>query len=156
MSKAILRYKALRPEELEHYNHIANENKVANAAALRAWIESHSPEEIRKANKARVHLKRLGVKGFRNKLQDGRQVKRSIGCYGIFVKERFGSGDFMHIKFPDATKLIAAEWKTLSDAEKERYHAIAKLDRTRYTQEKKTVYNLDTKSSIAPQAAAAV
>ena len=121
-----------------------------------------------------MHLKRLGVKGFRNKLQDGRQVKRSIGCYGIFVKERFGSGDFMHIKFPDATKLIAAEWKTLSDAEKEvrstiqtrillaylscsqRYHAIAKLDRTRYTQEKKTVYNLDTKSSIAPQAAAAV
>jgi hypothetical protein len=48
---------------------------------------------------------------------DDRQVKRS-SPFSIFVKSRFASGDFHNMKVTECIKLIAAEWKALSAAEK--------------------------------------
>ena len=90
-------------------------------------MHSHSPETIRIANSARARIKKLRNKdklGPRSKslpylpIADDRAPKRAAGAYIIFVKERFATGDFKGISNVEAVKLIASEWKQLSDAEK--------------------------------------
>lgn len=133
---ASVRYKAITPEQLEvlkkssyadiaytwtnisqHYNHIANQNKSANEAAHKKWIESHTPLEIAEANLARSQLrnkynKRIPV------LRDERLVSGRLNPYIIFTKERMTNEDFKNIPCPDRARLIGKEWKNLSEAEK--------------------------------------
>lgn len=126
-------YKKLTPERLEvrlldtkdpfsptntrkHYNHIANQNKAANATAYRKWIESHTPTIIHEANLARQHLKRLGVSV--SQLQDHRQVKGLRNSYSFFLQQRMQSGDFRGLKTVEGAKLVGREWKGLSAGEK--------------------------------------
>lgn len=137
-------YKQLTPEQLEHYNHIANQARAANATAYRQWIESHTPTIIHDANLARQHLKRLGVKAV--PLQDHRQVKGLSNPYSYFYKERMQSGDFRGLKVAEAAKLIGREWKGLSASEKKPFEDSGSQDLARYTQERKTVLNKDVRS----------
>lgn len=102
----------------QHYNHIANQNKAANVIQYRQWIESHTPEVIRKANSARRLLKRRG-QGRWTLLQDDRTVKSFRNGYIYFCSERRASGDFTGIRLVDSTKRMAQEWKELSDEEKQ-------------------------------------
>ena len=74
---------------------------------------------IRKANNARLLLKRRGVHGRWLKLQDDRQVKGTMTAYLFFFVDRRASGDFAHISVQEATKRIAQEWKDLSTEEKQ-------------------------------------
>lgn len=100
----------------KHYNHLANQNKAANATAYRQWIESHTPTIIHEANLARQHLRRLG--GRVSQLQDHRQVKGLRGPFTWFHQERRQSGDLRGLKVGEAAKLTAREWKALSASEK--------------------------------------
>ena len=100
----------------KNYNHLANQNKIANATAYREWIESHSPTIIHEANLARRHLQRLGAKA--KPLQDQRQVRRIRTSYTLFSQSRMKTGDFRGLKIPEAAKLIAREWKGLEASEK--------------------------------------
>ncbi|MCJ1459933.1 hypothetical protein MMC28_010312 [Mycoblastus sanguinarius] len=136
------KFKELTPERLEHYNHIANQNKAAKAAAYRQWIESHTPIVIYAANLARAALKKRGVKGFL-KLQDDRLVRGRANIYAYFLKERFDSGDFRGLKLPEAARLVAREWKALSASEKKPFEDLSAKDGVRYFQELKTVYDKD-------------
>ncbi|MCJ1223602.1 hypothetical protein MMC12_000245 [Toensbergia leucococca] len=140
--EAAAEYRDLSVELREHYNHIANQNKLLNQAAYREWIRSYTPNQIRLANIARLSLKRKGAKPAR-KLQDDRQVKQNVPANFYFMKERRESGDFVGISITDTTRRLAIEWKELSGAEKEKYLDLAALDMARYVEEKKMVYNID-------------
>ena len=100
----------------KHYNHLANQNKIANATAYRQWIESHPPAVIREANLARRHLKKLG--GNAKQLQDQRQVRFKRTSYTYFYQQRLKSGDFRGLKMTEAAKLVGREWKGLQASEK--------------------------------------
>lgn len=134
-------YKQLTPEQLEYYNHLANQNKAANDTAYRQWVESHTPAVIHGANLARLHLRRLGDSA--PQLQDHRQVKGLRVSYNFFYKERMLSGDLRGLKVGEAGKLIGREWKAFSASEKKPFEDLAAQDLARYTQERKTVLNKD-------------
>ncbi|MCJ1287124.1 hypothetical protein MMC26_006472 [Xylographa opegraphella] len=150
--EAAEKFKNLIPEELEHYNHIAHLNKAASRDAYEAWIQSLTPEKIRKANIARNALTRLGVKGFSRRLKDERQVKRPVPAHVFFLKERFNSGDMHGMALPDAARLIMKEWRELGDSDKQKYYETQGQSRARYAQEVKDIYKRDIDLSAATPA----
>ena len=112
---------------------IGKANYVANKEALKIWVESHTEEEIRKANAARRALKRLAEKplpegrkqGYVSKnksfstIKDVRAPKKQDNAYITYVRERFASGDMADTKGPAAMKTIGEAWKKLSAEEKQ-------------------------------------
>ncbi|KAF1911909.1 hypothetical protein BDU57DRAFT_524011 [Ampelomyces quisqualis] len=143
LTAASLAYKALTPAEREHYNHVANERTVAKRAEYKAWIESHTPEQIRLANNARTQLRfklsGLGKTGYSvhtARLVDERQPKRPANAYAIFVSERFATGDFKGIEIGPAGKIIGEEWKALSASEKKKYDDTFAAKFSEYKREK--------------------
>ncbi|KAI9761395.1 MAG: pre-mRNA processing RNA-helicase [Chaenotheca gracillima] len=144
--EAKVKYDSLSSQELEHYNGIASQNKVANAARYKEWLKSFSPDQIRIANNARLLLKRRGAAKTYRPLKDDRLVKGATSSYLQYSIERRRSGDFQGLKISDASKRIGAEWKSMSAAEKEKYQELAQADRLRFNQEYKTVYSHDTPS----------
>ncbi|RDW88839.1 hypothetical protein BP6252_00871 [Coleophoma cylindrospora] len=149
MAEAAKKWKSLSPSEIEHYNHQANENRATNEAALKKWIESYTPDQIREANNARRLLKDKVKSVGKNLLDDVRAPKRPRSAMMLFTRQRWASGDFKGVKVPDASKLIMEEWRELSSAEKEALEREAQADLERYAQEIKTVYNRDVKSKVA-------
>ncbi|KAL9098776.1 MAG: hypothetical protein Q9163_005625 [Psora crenata] len=154
MKEAAARFNTLEPEQLEHYNHLANQNKAANEKAYRQFIESHTALEIYKANLARAALRRLSraKAGARHRsskwgpLRDERQVKNPKTSYILWCEERHKSGDLNGMTTATRGSLLGREWKSLTAAEKKPYEDAAAADRERYRQERKTVLGLDVKS----------
>ncbi|KAL8715247.1 MAG: hypothetical protein Q9220_001205 [cf. Caloplaca sp. 1 TL-2023] len=145
-------YKSLTPEQREHYNHLANQNKTNNATQYREWILTHSPTIINEANNARVRLRRLTKTQKWPKLQDERLVKGMKSAYNLFYVERYRSGDFAGMKIAEAAKLVGNEWRGLSASEKKPYTQLAAEDSARYDQEVKAVYDRDVKHKAAQAA----
>ena len=118
------KYRSLSPAELEHYNHIANQNREANQAAYVKWVESHTPAQILAANHARQQLATQARKATNSKrhgfhyIKDDRLVTRPRNAYSYFLQERHSTGDYKGMTVVEAAKLIAREWKGLSDAQK--------------------------------------
>jgi hypothetical protein len=111
-------------------------NKAENEAAYKRWVDSHTPDQIRLANTARLALKRKGKKtptgGKRSgrglsPIKDERQVKRPDSGYLKFSADRRASGDFKHITLPESTKLITQEWKELDAGDKKVCLLISRL-----------------------------
>jgi len=142
---AAAKYKGLSSAELESYNHIANQNKTANEIALKQWIESHTPEQIRIANNARSQLKTKDPRGTWVHIQDDRQPKQPRQALNFFTKERHASGDLKGISLSETGRLLAREWNALSASDRKAYEDLAAADRHRYTQEFKTVFHRDPK-----------
>jgi hypothetical protein len=132
---ASAKYKGLGPAELEvnrsilssyftsltivqSYNHIANQNKAANEVALKQWIESHTPEQIRLANNARRQLKTKDPRHYWPQIQDHRQPKHPRAALNFFLKERFASGDLKGISMSENGRLVAKEFAALSPSER--------------------------------------
>lgn len=114
---------------MKHYNHLANAKKVESQAEYKKWVESHSADEIQRANNARASLRRKLEKelpkGKRSKwlpIHDERAVKRPLNRYAQFSTNRHASGDFKNISLAERGRLIAQEWKALSDQEKQVRH----------------------------------
>ncbi|KAL8884337.1 MAG: hypothetical protein Q9215_007588 [Flavoplaca cf. flavocitrina] len=143
-------YRSFTNEQREHYNHIANQNKASYDTKYREWILSHSPLKILEANNARAALKKRS-KGQRSwpKLHDERLVTRQRGPYIKFSIQRHRSGDFAGIPLGEAGKLIAAEWRELSEDEKKPFFQEAEQDMARYEQEVKAVYDRAVKHEKA-------
>jgi hypothetical protein len=112
--------------DTKHYNHLANEQNVVRLAEYKAWVRSHTPEQIEAANRARSQLRtklKDKTKGGKvphhtAKIADDRQVKPAVNSYALFFKERFSTGDMKGINVGEAAKIISAEWKALSAGEK--------------------------------------
>ena len=97
----------------------ANENKLANDAAYKAWVESHSPIETDAANRARQRLRKISVAHKRKgDIKDERLPKRSLTAFTQYSQSRWQSGDFTGEPFQGVAKSIAQEWKSLTPAEK--------------------------------------
>ncbi|KAI7337500.1 hypothetical protein KC354_g17620 [Hortaea werneckii] len=148
------------PAEVEHYNHLAHTHREAKQAEYKRWVESHSVEEIRIANLARATLRRKSQleKGHRTKwpaIQDERHVKRPMTAYFHFLTNRQASGDFQNIAIIERTKLIAQEWKALSEGEKAKYKALQETEMQRYHDEYQTVYGHSPPQQQQQQTAAA-
>ena len=106
---------------VQHYNHLGHQATEAAQAEYKRWVESHTPEEIQLANRARHQLRRkLNLKGTRKYVQikDERAVKRPASSYLQFSINRQASGDFRNIPVSQRAKLIGQEWKALSESEK--------------------------------------
>ena len=120
---------------IKHYNHLAHELTATRRAEFRAWVHSHTPQEIHAANNARHHLRKLMQGTMKKKhpahtakIDDDRQPKGVTNAYARFVKERHATGDYKNIKITEASKLAAEEWKALGAAEKKvRYLCIPSL-----------------------------
>lgn len=142
--EAASKYRSLSPQELEEYNHVANQNKVANTIALKQWTEAHTPEEIRRANNARLQLKRKTGKprGY-TPLKDDRIPKAVTQPYFMFAADRWASGDFKGVKVTDSGTIIRKEFNALSDIERKVYEDRAAADKQRYIEEFKTVFHRD-------------
>ncbi|WPG99144.1 Hypothetical protein R9X50_00195500 [Acrodontium crateriforme] len=138
-------WKNLSPADIEHYNHTARTAREASQAEYKRWVDSHTPAEIFAANRARASL-RLKTKGTKTSarkwapIKDERQVKQSVSSYVLFSTDRHSSGDFVNIKITDRSKLIAEEWKALSESEKSKYNRLAAQDKERYTEEYTATY----------------
>lgn len=110
---------------LQHYNHLAHTAKEAAQAEHKRWVESHTPEQIRTANVARLFLKRKAKAASSKKtnyawpaIRDERAAKRPLNAYAQFTANRRASGDLKNISLGDAAKLISKEWNALSESEK--------------------------------------
>lgn len=103
---------------MQSLNHIVVQNKAANEIAYKTWIESHSPDQIRKANNARIALRTVS-KGKWPKLHDPRLPKRPSNARVFFLKDRFDSGDFAGIKIEDVQTIITKEWNALKPSEQQ-------------------------------------
>jgi hypothetical protein len=139
------RFKNLSSAEREHYNHLANERNATEKAGYKAWIESHTPDQIRIANNARRALRKklAATRKFTpphlQPIRDERIPKQPANPRFLFLKDRVGSGDFKGIHMIEAAKLIAEEYKALSAAEKQKYVDQYAADKEAYEAERKSV-----------------
>ena len=109
---------------IQHYNHLAHTAAESANAEYKRWVESHTPEEIQVANRARMGLRHKqppkAGRG-RNKwtaIQDERAIKRPLSAFLQFSVNRNASGDFRNIPVGERAKLIGKEWQALSESEK--------------------------------------
>ena len=93
-------------------------HKAENETLLRNWVNSHTPEQIRLANNARVLLKKMTGRSYGNQLQDDRIPKRVRSEMALFAQDRWASGDLKGVKVTDAAKLLRREFLELSEVER--------------------------------------
>jgi hypothetical protein len=97
----------------------AHQNRLANEAAYKAWVEAHSPVEIEAANRARQRLRRISPAHKRKaEIKDDRLPKRPLTAYSYFTKSKWATGELAGESFKDAASSIAQQWKSLTPAEK--------------------------------------
>ncbi|KAI6093787.1 hypothetical protein F4821DRAFT_5091 [Hypoxylon rubiginosum] len=137
-------YKNLPASELQRLTNVAEENKVTYAATYKAWVESHTAAEIRAAIKARQLLKRkFNYPPTRTSktIHDDRIPKRPLNAFSLFTKARWASGDYAQYgSVPEATKVIAKEWKNLPRTERQAYDDLAKANTEQYNKEVKSAF----------------
>ncbi|KZM22809.1 uncharacterized protein EKO05_0001477 [Ascochyta rabiei] len=143
LSSKAATWKNVTPAEHERYNHLAAERNESNAAAYKAWIETHTPDQIRIANNARAQLRKKLAGTLKSNakpshtrpLMDERRVLRPRSSWTFFFAERSQSSDFTGIRITDRTNLLAAEWKALDANERKKYEDKAAADKQRWTRE---------------------
>ncbi|KAL2134765.1 hypothetical protein VTI74DRAFT_10921 [Chaetomium olivicolor] len=135
MSRLTSEYKALPAAEVEKLQAKANENKVANEVALRNWIDSYTPLQIRQANQARLLLKRKYNVNSKHQLPDDRFPAKACNPYIMFVKSRTHAPDLEGVHYQTKLSMIAKEWKALSDAERKPFEEMAATDKLRHQKE---------------------
>ncbi|KAA8566858.1 hypothetical protein EYC84_009957 [Monilinia fructicola] len=152
---ASTQFKSASTVELERLNRIANENKAANSIAHKKWVESHTPEEIRLANLARLRIRRLTNKVSSPRIiKDDRAPKNRTLPLAIFVQERFRSGEFAGLKVTESVKRISDEYKELTPAQRKPYEDASAEDTERYYREYKTVYKHEPGATLKTRAEA--
>ncbi|KAI9794680.1 MAG: hypothetical protein M1833_007396 [Piccolia ochrophora] len=148
------RYRSFSPEQREHYNHIANQNKATNEKAYKQWVQSHTPTEIRTANNARRLLKRrLNKTRQYAPIKDDRLPSHPAPAYAEFFKDRTATGDFQGMKAGESAKVIGKEWRSAPESEKQVYYDTAARSMARYEAEMKTVLNRTVSHATKPATA---
>ncbi|KAK8089849.1 hypothetical protein PG997_004810 [Apiospora hydei] len=131
-------FKALSHADKEELQRTAEENKLQNAAAYKAWVESHTPEQIAEAQNARNTLRRkfdYPKANGTHKIRDDRQPKPPRTAWVYFFRARHGSGDFNSLSPTETLKEVAQEWKNLSTVDRQPFDDLAAADLTRYKKE---------------------
>ncbi|KAI0859586.1 hypothetical protein F4860DRAFT_250311 [Xylaria cubensis] len=138
-------YRALPSSRIEELRSVANQNKLSNAAAYKAWVESHPVQEIYDANKARRTLKKKFnyPKRSLKLIRDERLPKKPATPFGLFTKARWASGEYTAAGagITEAAARIGTEWKGLTAAERQPYEDLAHSLTEHYTKEANAVLN---------------
>ncbi|KAI1345128.1 hypothetical protein F5Y15DRAFT_18227 [Xylariaceae sp. FL0016] len=137
-------FKNLSDSELKAIEETAENNKRANVAAHKAWVETHSPSEIQEANKARTALKKKHnfPTGKVRLIRDDRAPKRPMTAYFLFLKARYASGEYSNSGSVGSTaKALGEEWRGLSPAERQPYEDLQKAEHERYAKEVADTFN---------------
>ncbi|KAH6660168.1 hypothetical protein BKA67DRAFT_42495 [Truncatella angustata] len=136
-TEVVAKFKALSSSELEQLRTTSEENKLKNAATYKAWVESIPLARIVEANNARTRLKSKFNYPKHNKMliKDDRIVKRLLSSFTYFTKARWASGEFSGKVSSSVAKDLGAEWRSLSEAEKQPYIELARADANRYHRE---------------------
>ena len=125
---------------------MCNQNKEANKRAMKRFVESHTPDEIRLANNARRQLntvrkgeklagqKTSTVGKLSRKLQDSRVSKRPTSIWATFLAQRFASGDYKGFRAPDAIQYIKQDWDKLSQDDRKVRAAVCDIIASRLDQ----------------------
>lgn len=144
-------YKTLPASRIQRLQATADQNKSTNAADYKAWVERHSPQEIRAANSARRALKKKhnyppksGVK----LIVDERLPKQPTTPFTLFTKARWASGDLANKTVAESSKLLSAEWKNLSEAERSPYEELFKASSAQYAKEVEEIFQRKPISSL--------
>lgn len=107
----------------------ANDNHAKYSEEHKAWVESHTPEQIRDANIARTRLHKLakittadGKKRSISSLpvrliKDERRPRKPLTGYLTYSTRRNASGDFDGVPVVERARKVAEEWKALSSEE---------------------------------------
>lgn len=129
-------FKALSTPEHQALQEIADKNRIANQATLKAWVLSYTPTQIREANLARARLAKLANKKSSHKIVDDRIPKRPTSSYFIFYKGRYNgsSGPVF-----EQVKQAAQEWNKMSAAERKPYEDLNQQERVQYAKAKAAV-----------------
>ncbi|KAK2030905.1 hypothetical protein LX32DRAFT_637786 [Colletotrichum zoysiae] len=131
-------FKNLSSYELQRLQEKADENKLVNNATYKAWVESHTPQAVAEANRARMHLRNArGTRVTRSPahIQDERQPTRAAAAFALFMKARWASGDYADLSVAEASRRGGEEWKNLSESEKGVYNDLSRADRDRYARD---------------------
>ncbi|KAI0555372.1 hypothetical protein F4679DRAFT_523473 [Xylaria curta] len=139
-------FHALPSSRVEQLRSATEQNKLANAAAYKAWVESHPVQAIYDANKARKALKKKFnfPKRSVKVIRDERLPKRPPTAYSLFTKARWASGEYTTpgVRATDVASRIATEWKALTAAERQPYEDLARSQVEHYTKEANAVLDL--------------
>ncbi|KAK1452161.1 HMG box protein [Colletotrichum melonis] len=146
-------YKNLSSYEVQRLEETAEANKLTNNAAYKSWVESLQPTVVAEANRARARLRNLTGKQVPRAIRDDRLPKRPHNAYALFVKARFGSGDYSNHtgKASENMQAIGNEWKQMSPPEKLAYEELAKADFDRWERESLEVLGHVVKRSPSPE-----
>ncbi|KAL0938920.1 HMG box protein [Colletotrichum truncatum] len=144
-------FKNLSSYEAQRLQQTAEENKLTNNAAYKAWVESHTPQEVADANRARARLRSARGKDVPRAIRDERQPKRPQSAYTIFTAARWANGDFAGQRANDVSRRLADEWKNLPQSEKATYEDLAKATADRYARETLSVLGRTVKRSQSPE-----
>ncbi|KAK2004621.1 HMG box protein [Colletotrichum falcatum] len=128
-------FKNLSSYELQRLQETADKNKLANNATYKAWVESHTPQAVAEANRARLQLRKAKGRLVPAHIRDDRLPTLPATSYGLFTKARWASGDFAGMKVSEATARIVEEWRGLSESEKNTYRDLHKANRDRYARD---------------------
>ncbi|EFQ26395.1 HMG box protein [Colletotrichum graminicola] len=125
-------FKNLSSYELQRLQEKADENKLVNNATYKAWVESHTPQDIAAANRARLRLRKASGRLTPAPIRDDRLPTQPVTPYALFIKARWASGDYAGSLVPEVSSRISKEWRDLSESEKGAYRDLSKADRERY------------------------
>ncbi|GKT42209.1 uncharacterized protein ColSpa_02390 [Colletotrichum spaethianum] len=128
-------FKNLSSYELQRLQEKADENKLTNNAAYKAWVESHTPQAVAEANRARAKLRKVSGRKVPAPIRDDRQPKKPQTPFALFTKARWASGDFAGLRPSDVARRVGDEWKALSEPEKGTYEELSKADVDRYARD---------------------
>ncbi|CAK7198293.1 hypothetical protein SEUCBS139899_000953 [Sporothrix eucalyptigena] len=142
-------FKALSPLELQRLRDTADQNRAANAAAHKAWVESHTAAQVADANRARTQLNRI-AKTKHRVIQDARLPKRPTSSFSLFTKERWATGEFSGRALAEAARSLAAEWKNLPAHERQHYDDLAKTESEQYGKEMESILGHPVGKSPSP------
>jgi len=132
------KWKALPQETKDLYGEKARKVSPARDKAFEEWLASKPVSEIYKANLARRHLRRLGVKHNITLFTDSRIPKRPVQPFFIYATEQYRSGRQFEkdengkSSIVNNNRTLRREFSELSSAEKKKYEDKAAEDRKRY------------------------
>lgn len=104
------------------------ENREKFDGEHKAWVESHTAEEIRDANFARIQLhklakittedgKKLSISSLPLRVIKDERKPRRTTPYLLFYQQRRTSEEFDGVPVTEAAKAIGIEWKALGEEE---------------------------------------
>ncbi|KAI1756710.1 hypothetical protein F4782DRAFT_278456 [Xylaria castorea] len=147
-------FRALPSHRIEQLRSVTEQNRLTNAAAYKAWVESHPVQKVYDANMARKTLKKKFnfPKRSLKVIRDARFPQRPATAFALFTKARWASGEYA-TSGTSAARLsskVAIEWKGLTAAERQPYETLARSQAEHYAKGTNALDLVRSRSTKSP------